>query len=77
MFPASQAFPERSDRPQRLAGASLLVFANKQDIHGSMGDLEINEVSQDRIQSSSMNVRLYAGARLGIDKNAPLEDMAV
>ncbi|KAF8351084.1 GTP-binding protein [Amanita rubescens] len=27
----------------RLAGASLLVFANKQDIHGSMNDTEISE----------------------------------
>jgi len=27
----------------RLAGASLLVFANKQDIHGSMTDAEIQE----------------------------------
>ncbi|KAG1811226.1 ADP-ribosylation factor family-domain-containing protein [Suillus subaureus] len=27
----------------RLSGASLLVFANKQDIHGSMSDLEISE----------------------------------
>ncbi|KAF8629584.1 hypothetical protein AX15_003332 [Amanita polypyramis BW_CC] len=27
----------------RLAGASLLVFANKQDIHGSMSDSEISE----------------------------------
>ncbi|CAE7187438.1 unnamed protein product [Rhizoctonia solani] len=29
---------------QRLAGASLLVFANKQDITGSMSDAEIKEV---------------------------------
>ncbi|KAG2038500.1 ADP-ribosylation factor family-domain-containing protein [Suillus americanus] len=29
----------------RLSGASLLVFANKQDIHGSMSDLEISEAS--------------------------------
>ncbi|KDN48100.1 hypothetical protein RSAG8_03116, partial [Rhizoctonia solani AG-8 WAC10335] len=28
---------------QRLAGASLLVFANKQDIMGSMSDAEIKE----------------------------------
>jgi len=31
--------------PQRLAGASLLVFANKQDIQGSMTDSEIRDVS--------------------------------
>ena len=31
---------------QRLAGASLLVFANKQDIQGSMTDKEIELVSQ-------------------------------
>lgn len=29
---------------QRLAGASLLVFANKQDIRGSMSDMEIRDV---------------------------------
>lgn len=29
---------------QRLAGASLLVFANKQDIQGSMTDNEIRDV---------------------------------
>jgi ADP-ribosylation factor-like protein 2 len=29
---------------QRLAGASLLVFANKQDIQGSMIDSEIRDV---------------------------------
>jgi ADP-ribosylation factor family len=30
---------------QRLAGASLLVFANKQDIQGSMTDQEIEQAS--------------------------------
>lgn len=30
--------------PQRLSGASLLVFANKQDIQGSMTDHEIEQV---------------------------------
>jgi ADP-ribosylation factor-like protein 2 len=30
---------------QRLAGASLLVFANKQDIQGSMKEHEIRDVS--------------------------------
>jgi hypothetical protein len=30
---------------KRLAGASLLVFANKQDITGSMSDAEIKSVS--------------------------------
>ncbi|KAG2345015.1 ARF/SAR superfamily [Suillus weaverae] len=34
----------------RLSGASLLVFANKQDIHGSMSDLEISEASFLTIQ---------------------------
>ena len=29
---------------QRLAGASLLVFANKQDIQGSMSSVEIRDV---------------------------------
>ena len=30
---------------QRLAGASLLVFANKQDIRGALTDAEIRNVS--------------------------------
>jgi len=30
---------------QRLAGASLLVFANKQDLQGSMTDSDIRQVS--------------------------------
>jgi ADP-ribosylation factor-like protein 2 len=30
---------------QRLAGASLLIFANKQDIQGSMTDQEIEQAS--------------------------------
>jgi signal recognition particle receptor subunit beta len=30
---------------QRLIGASLLVFANKQDIEGSMTDQDIRQVS--------------------------------
>jgi len=30
---------------QRLAGASLLVFANKQDLQGSMTDADIRQVS--------------------------------
>lgn len=30
---------------QRLAGASLLVFANKQDIQGSMTDKDIEQAS--------------------------------
>jgi len=30
---------------QRLAGASLLVFANKQDIRGALTDSEIRTVS--------------------------------
>jgi hypothetical protein len=29
---------------QRLAGASLLVFANKEDLPGSMTDAEIRDV---------------------------------
>ena len=29
---------------QRLAGASLLIFANKQDIQGSMSSAEIRDV---------------------------------
>jgi hypothetical protein len=29
---------------QRLAGASLLVFANKHDLQGSMTDIEIRDV---------------------------------
>ena len=33
-----------NDSVKRLAGASLLVFANKQDIEGSMSDSEIATV---------------------------------
>jgi len=29
---------------QRLSGASLLVFANKTDVHGCMDEVEIQEV---------------------------------
>jgi hypothetical protein len=38
--------PVQRDCLQRLAGASLLVFANKQDIQGSMTDKEIEQASQ-------------------------------
>lgn len=34
---------------QRLAGASLLVFANKRDLQGSMTDVEIRDVSVSRL----------------------------
>ena len=37
---------------QRLAGASLLVFANKQDIQGSLRDHEIEEVRYFSILST-------------------------
>jgi ADP-ribosylation factor-like protein 2 len=37
---------KRDSLLQRLAGASLLVFANKQDIKGSMTDKEIEQASQ-------------------------------
>lgn len=36
---------------QRLAGASLLVFANKQDIQGSMSSAEIRDVRDSRINN--------------------------
>lgn len=32
--------------PQRLAGATLLVFANKQDLPGAMDTKDIKEVSR-------------------------------
>lgn len=50
----------RSIRQKRLAGASLLIFANKQDITGSMSDAEIKVVSVFvMIVSSTTNVLSY------------------
>src|SRR5216684_123271 len=45
--------PAMSLSLQRLAGASLLVFANKQDIQGSMTDREIEQASQVSILGKS------------------------
>lgn len=39
-------------REQRLAGASLLVFANKQDIRGSLTSEEIAEVSRETLRTA-------------------------
>ncbi|KZT20632.1 GTP-binding protein [Neolentinus lepideus HHB14362 ss-1] len=41
----------------RLSGASLLVFANKQDIHGSMSDAEISKaLDLDSIRSHNWRI---------------------
>jgi hypothetical protein len=45
VFSAYAEIPLDGINIQRLAGASLLVFANKQDLQGSMTDVEIREVS--------------------------------
>ena len=52
---------------QRLAGASLLVFANKQDLQGSMTDTEIRDVRSiaacsDPLSMSSYRFPLSTGA---------------
>lgn len=61
---------------QRLAGASLLVFANKQDIHGSMNDVGISQASRKR-PLGIFNELIYPGARFGFNHNTSLEDMAM
>ena len=40
---------------QRLAGASLLVFANKQDIEGALSDEQIREASPARAPRASLH----------------------
>jgi ADP-ribosylation factor-like protein 2 len=41
--PRAPCPPPNPNPPQRLAGASLLVFANKQDIEGALTSEEIRE----------------------------------
>lgn len=45
---------------QRLAGASLLIFANKQDIQGSLSSQEIRDVSSSEAVE---NIRMIADPR--------------
>ena len=63
---------------QRLAGASLLVLANKQDLHGSMNDAEIQEV---RIFPAFRNFKAHGAYPPGLgpprNHDTWLEDMAV
>lgn len=60
---------------QRLAGASLLVFANKQDIRGSMSDMEIREVRDTfSFFTLSCTYALAIGPRFTLYQVAPLED---
>lgn len=53
--PNSGASRLRSDRAQKLAGASLLIFANKQDLQGALTAAEIAEaldLANDAVTSS-------------------------
>lgn len=58
---------------QRLMGASLLVFANKTDIEGSMSDNEIREVrvvwGADPPLKAAANIWVVAAASFGCDQN--------
>jgi len=65
----------------RLAGASLLVFANKQDLPGSLTDIEIRDVSRvafihiSRFKPSL--IEALPGARTPFNQVPPLEDMVL
>lgn len=59
---------------QRLAGASLLVFANKHDIQGSVSADEIREVSYSTMPGRFVIAQRSSGPRLAIHQVAPLED---
>ena len=64
--------------PQRLAGASLLIFANKQDIQGSMTEGEICDVSSLCCRHMGSFQRSFlTGTRFACDHNASLEDFAM
>lgn len=62
---------------QRLAGASLLVFANKQDIQGSMTDSEIRDVGPDMPNQAVWLFTKYTGVKSAFDYNPSLENMVV
>ncbi|KAG5643583.1 ADP-ribosylation factor-like protein 2 [Asterophora parasitica] len=52
---------------QRLAGASLLVFANKQDLQGSLSAAEIQQVSSS---FSATSLLAYPDARLSTSEQS-------
>src|SRR5882724_5272656 len=56
---STKLFYKLLETQQRLAGASLLVFANKQDIQGSMTEHEIQEVCISRRCSRQAHALLY------------------
>ena len=66
---------------QRLAGASLLVFANKQDLPGAMSAEEIRGVSTMQAETLSfilsVSSPLSPGTAAGLYKDTSLDDSAV
>jgi hypothetical protein len=73
---------------QRLAGASLLVFANKQDLPGSMTQSEISDVRlysytfepfARRLLRSSLSSKrpCPTGSESVLDQIAPLDDLVL
>lgn len=63
---------------QRLAGASLLVFANKQDIHGSMSEEEIGDVRPFLSWMRLIpNRYTLSGSRSNINQNASMENSSL
>eukprot|EP00964_Phaeocystis_antarctica_P070847 scaffold43156_cov62-Phaeocystis_antarctica.AAC.5 len=50
---------------QRLAGASLLVFANKQDIEGALSDEQIREASPARTPAPRLTPERSHAAHVG------------
>lgn len=72
--------PHRFPRFQRLAGATLLVFANKQDLPGAMTSDEIKEVKET---NTSLRIRcgfivvyqsLSTGSQFGQHRHSSLAD---
>lgn len=62
---------------ERLAGATLLVLANKQDVPGALSSKEIKDVSIERLTafpSTYLTVGLiFADSGVGPNRNASLE----
>lgn len=65
---------------QRLAGASLLVFANKTDVDGCMTEQEILAVSCRQVRTSTTRLMTDFGclvAATGVNTNTPLAHFAM
>ena len=62
---------------QRLAGASLLVFANKQDLPGAMSSEEIKTVSTVHAAILSGSSPLFPGTAAGLYRDTSLDDSAM